>query len=167
MNVDNFSPPAMDGDIEYLRRYLYQHLEKLNYILGLIDDSATLGIIDSLQKRVSALETSEAEMMYIPYQGVARQHNPSGSTDYSHLARWGNVVTVNFAGAIEAGTSVDDVIAENLPTAASEAYAAMYDVTTDKPFYAVINAGATTLKTRTAIGTANIWVVGQIVYITG
>ena len=96
---------------------------------------------------------------------ITRDNLPSGGSDYSHGYRLGNVVTVQFAGHISAGT-VRRRIASGLPSAPSEAYGVLCNTATKEAISVVITWGSTELLTDTVIASDGYY-MGQIVYITG
>lgn len=98
---------------------------------------------------------------------LTRQNVPSGMSDWTHARRMGNVVIVNFSGAIAGGIANRSTLATGLPTAEGEAYGVIRNASTNAAYAFGVGTGGTSLLAYSAMPSGNAYYIGQLVYFTG
>lgn len=99
----------------------------------------------------------------VGYTKITRQRQPSGSGDYCHYQRMGNLILVQFSGGITSGTADNTAIATGLPNAVSEAFGS---VAIDGQKCAQVSISGTEMYWRDATLSADAWAWGQLIYVT-
>lgn len=102
-------------------------------------------------------------LTYTSYIALTRQRQPSGTGDYCHYQKLGNLILVQFSGGITSGTANNDAIATGLPNAVSEAFGV---VAIDGQKCAQVSISGTSMYWRDATLSADTWAWGQLIYVT-
>lgn len=108
-----------------------------------------------------------AQKLTLPYTvqyDLPRYHKPTDAADYCYYIKFGPIVLLQVAGAISAGTHVDDVIVGGIPPARGEYYGALTVTNDNSSLYVVVRNNEAQLSVRREIPT-QISVVGQVIYI--
>ena len=95
-----------------------------------------------------------------------RYNLPSGLSDWSSIKKLGNLVIVNFNGAITGGLADRSTILQALPAADGEYYGVIRHATTGAAYAIGIANDGTNVLTYSALPSANAYYIGQLVYLT-